>query len=1492
MVKIFSKLLRRKKEKSEEPSEILREFIEEETKAVIKPRTFKIPPGFKEVEAYPLYEPWAWARILQDPDTGETVYWLDEIPLTSSEKGIYDKIMEILYWELKPPPSEEHHLEYFKKEAKRIVMEYRIRLGRTPGVSWSKILYYVERDAIGFGAIDPLMRDQNIEDISCDGVGRPVYVWHRRYEYIPTNIVFNTEAELDALVVKLAHKAGKHISVAFPIVDAILPGGHRLAATFRREVSTSGSTFTIRKFREDPITIVDMIKWRTLSPELAAYLWMLIEHKKTGLILGITGSGKTSTLNALATLFRPTIKVVTIEDTPELRLPLENWVQLVARPSYGIGPQKIGEITLYDLIKVSLRYRPDVIIVGEVRGEEAYVLFQAIASVSHDTPILIRDAEGEVKLMAIGEFVDRFYSEGEEGIAKPVRGYEVLSNDGFNVVWKPVKYVLRHRAEEIYEIEYEGGGKVEATGSHSVFVLDPYTLEIFEKPVRFLKPGDLLITFVNRGGNGESYKYIDVISLVKDKNGVYVDSLPQEIKRLTKGRNPIPLQEYVDIERKIGNDRAVVRDNIVIRLKRSRGAIPARLVVDEDLAFVFGAYLADGCIKDHKGKKICFTFGKSEEEVSRKVISIMHKKFGIKPSIDDRGTYAICEYHHTLLAEIFERLLGRSLREKRIPSVLWSSPKSVIRSFFEGLKANSRRTLRRRYVSYVTANRGLAYQLLWLARIAGFYSELTVERGSGKNRGRTYYGIMVYLNENYRKPNASERIPTAPILRLIDMAKPKSMPWYLTYIRKRKFISKKKAKEVLDWIEREGNLDVLCRRYLAKIYELINGDIFVVEVKSVRRKPYSGYVYDISVPQTESFMGGALPLLLHNTGHGGLCLPGDQLVLAKVNGIVDLYEIRDIVEGVIGGSVKDVEVLAYKEGKAKWVAVKRAIVKTGSNKFIRIYVENGVMHEVHENHPVVIYEGGKLVTKPAKELKEGDILASIATLPVAGELRELDVLKLLEKYSAKLYIEGAGGFLRKVPHRIVALAAASIGRSPTVIDDWKYRRVAVPYRALRRLGLGAKHSELRVRYGEKGQSSIPVRIKLSRDFGFIIGAFLGDGSMCYDDKDNLPRRVTFYVGRDAVLAEELIKALESVGVSRDSIKVRVFNKDTYGVVVESKIFALMLYEVLHGKVTDYDRSVPLDVALRSPKEFREGIVKGYWMTEGSTFKDGRGCLRIYAQAVNRKLAESMALLLKTLGIYATVTVTDNSCGFGKGSNSVAYVIVISGGESKRRMAKILGIRLPHRTYSRVREVEGLCLHRVRRVDIVEKDTLLYDIEVPDGHIYAVSGGLVLTHNTTMHAEYIDAAVKRLTSPPMNIPENYIPLIDFALVIRRVTMFKPDGTYYIARKISEVWEVRDYNEYITISKWNPAKDEFEIDVNRSELLNNIAEYRGKDAEWIRDEIIRRAIVLKWMSAKDIRYYKDIAGIVHKYYAKPEEIYKRALYELKSLKGIGVHYGEEG
>uniref|UniRef100_A0A7J2U2I5 Protein kinase n=1 Tax=Ignisphaera aggregans TaxID=334771 RepID=A0A7J2U2I5_9CREN len=342
-------------------------------------RLYSVLRGYRVVEEYPIREPFSYIRIVEEEDSGRLFYEVYEISLNEDEERVFNDIKEHIVWELKPISSLDVDVsKEVLKTARRVIREFQIRFTKTPTLSWSKIEYYVERDLVGFGVLDPIFRDRHVEDISCNGIGLPIYVWHRRYESLPTNIVFQSEDELDRYVLKLAHMAGKHISVAYPILDAILPGGHRLAATFKKEVSTAGTTFTIRKFSESPITIADMINYGTISPDIAAYFWLAMDFKMTTLIMGVTGAGKTTTLNVLATLLRPTYKVVTIEDTPELRLPHENWVQLVSRPSYvGSG---VGEVSLFHLVKLSLRYRPDVIIVGEVRGEEAYVLFQAIAT--------------------------------------------------------------------------------------------------------------------------------------------------------------------------------------------------------------------------------------------------------------------------------------------------------------------------------------------------------------------------------------------------------------------------------------------------------------------------------------------------------------------------------------------------------------------------------------------------------------------------------------------------------------------------------------------------------------------------------------------------------------------------------------------------------------------------------------------------------------------------------------------------------------------------------------------------------------------------------------------------------------------------------------------------------------------------------------------------------------------------------------------------------
>ena len=340
----------------------------------------KLPEGARRIEAYPVFLPYSEVTIASLPELGGgNAYYIKEPPLSENEREMHLKLVEILSKEIEPPKVEVDAKAHVVNEARRVVKKY----GLTKKIaesSWPVLEYYLRRDLVGFGDIDVMMNDPMIEDLSVNGLNMPVYVWHRKYESLPTNLVFTDENALDNLIVKLAHLSGKHISTAFPILDAMLPGKDRLAATFRREVSPDGGSFSIRRFREEPFSIIDLIELGTLNEEIAAYFWLLIENRMTIAVIGGTGAGKTSTLNALASLVKPSMKIVTVEEIPELNLHHDNWVRLVSRESYGLGAFKTGEVNLFELVKTSLRYRPDYIVVGEIRGEEAFVLFQALAT--------------------------------------------------------------------------------------------------------------------------------------------------------------------------------------------------------------------------------------------------------------------------------------------------------------------------------------------------------------------------------------------------------------------------------------------------------------------------------------------------------------------------------------------------------------------------------------------------------------------------------------------------------------------------------------------------------------------------------------------------------------------------------------------------------------------------------------------------------------------------------------------------------------------------------------------------------------------------------------------------------------------------------------------------------------------------------------------------------------------------------------------------------
>lgn len=336
----------------------------------------QIPDGYETIKKYPLHAPFSYANILYNKEKSNYLYFVDELKLNRDEIVIFENLYKLIEQSLESPKDSDsdtldEHLNTVLKEHERLFLN-------NSSTSMEKVKYYLKRDINGFGIIDPIMHDVNIEDVSCSGTQKPIFVWHRNYDSIPTNIQFSTEEKLNNFVSRIVFRAGKHVSAAFPISDLALQGNHRISVLYQKEVTPKGTSFTIRKFKEDPYTVIDLIRFGTINIAIAAYLWLLIESKMSFIVIGSTGSGKTTLLNAITGLVHPDYKIFSVEDVAEININHENWFTLVARSGFGMGGE--GEIGLYDLIKAGVRHRPDYIVVGEIRGSEAYVMFQAMAT--------------------------------------------------------------------------------------------------------------------------------------------------------------------------------------------------------------------------------------------------------------------------------------------------------------------------------------------------------------------------------------------------------------------------------------------------------------------------------------------------------------------------------------------------------------------------------------------------------------------------------------------------------------------------------------------------------------------------------------------------------------------------------------------------------------------------------------------------------------------------------------------------------------------------------------------------------------------------------------------------------------------------------------------------------------------------------------------------------------------------------------------------------
>ncbi len=347
----------------------------------------KAPPLEKEslevVELIPIIEPFSYARIVYDDDKSEYLYQAIEPELRDDEQEILENIKDTLdrtlsyEWETLQTKDKE---EFIKESVKSYIESREIRMSE---ITRKRVIYHIIRDYIRYGPLDVLMSDDHVEDISCDGVDIPLFIYHSKYESLKTDVRFKDENLLNSYIIQLGQRCGKQVSVSQPILDGTTGEGHRVQATYADEVSTRGSSITIRRFKRDPFTPVKLIKYNTANPEMVAYLWLMVEHEKSSIVAGGTACGKTATLNSYTLFIPPGLKIVSLEDTREINLPHENWIPSTTRAGTTITQGKgkdPGEVNMYDLVRNALRQRPDYIIVGEVRGKEAHTMFQAMAT--------------------------------------------------------------------------------------------------------------------------------------------------------------------------------------------------------------------------------------------------------------------------------------------------------------------------------------------------------------------------------------------------------------------------------------------------------------------------------------------------------------------------------------------------------------------------------------------------------------------------------------------------------------------------------------------------------------------------------------------------------------------------------------------------------------------------------------------------------------------------------------------------------------------------------------------------------------------------------------------------------------------------------------------------------------------------------------------------------------------------------------------------------
>jgi type IV secretory pathway ATPase VirB11/archaellum biosynthesis ATPase/intein/homing endonuclease len=705
-------------------------------------------------------------------------------------------------------------------------------------------MYYIGRDYVHFGKIDALMRDHMIEDISADGVGVPLYIWHREYESIPTNIVFRGEAEIDSFVTKLAYVSGRHISIASPMVDASLPDGSRVQLTYGHEVTRRGSTFTIRRFRADPLTISDLISFGTVSSFMGAYFWYLIERKMSCLIGGGTASGKTTSLNALSMFIVPDFKVVSIEDS------VLGESEIIAQSEGKLQRTSVGKLVDSFLAK----HRGI-----DLRGKQ-----------------ILRIPKSQIKV----------YSMDSEG----------------KIALRPVSQLIRHRTRKtVFEIHTRTGKKIGVTQDHSLFTLSENGNTV---PIRVadIKPGHFIAIPRNLSDIHNDETEILLTGHLGQLEGLFLKGEP--VKHLAYAAKPLLFRMsrdhpqrpkywmkhgllpcHVVTKLSAAGYRLNRRELDRIRLGSSSSeiTIPARIPLDSNFLTFIGLWLSEGSYD------INSVIISNADRECREVVRNVAERLGLKARPQPDGVSLIMHSH--ALKRVMTSVLDlRGVAQtKRVPSWIFNlSNKQIgdmLRGYFSGDGSVSGFE-----VDWNSSSLGLLKDMATLLSRFGIVSTMRLQKekdGTYRARVSSVKMLKAFLaNAGFLQKSKQEK------LRVICQGRPTHdktdiIPISQQTLRKlrelvppsyhfRSYFNRLQSKIGRDYLARlvaENPLDG--GQFGANLRALAFSDVFWDKVTRIRRMPSRPrFVYDLSVPGCESFV--CENIVAHNTAE--LNLPHENWI--------------------------------------------------------------------------------------------------------------------------------------------------------------------------------------------------------------------------------------------------------------------------------------------------------------------------------------------------------------------------------------------------------------------------------------------------------------------------------------------------------------------------------------------------------------------------------------------------------------------------------------